>query len=178
MDFENEKTPLDMMRITIPNELEGLFREPPLLEGENANLYWGLLAAMIKDCKPQSFSDWIHVHDTVSNLLEEQRYKRVSTDLMRGEKFTALTYFLKQNDLNPALASEYFSEDPEERQEAVLLLTRYGITPALLQAKAAQANGAAIQMLENMTKRREKNRRKDRREDKQRRQADKDSQKP
>ena len=191
MDFEDEKTPIEKMGIKIPDRLEGLFDDPPLLEGEDANLYWGLFGAMIKDRNPQGFSEWIYVHDTVNKLWEEGRLKRASTGLMRGEMFSALMYFLRQihtdgqepeqteqtNFLQPIdyqppkpsaaekLAFKYFSKNPDERQEVILLLARYGITPAVLQAKAAQQNSDAIQMFEAMIGRREKGRRKLRRED-------------
>jgi hypothetical protein len=59
-------------------------------------------------------------------------------------------------------------------------LARYGITPAVLQAKAAQQNSDAIQMFEAMGARRGKERRKLRREDERlqrRRDSEKDSKK-
>jgi hypothetical protein len=200
MDSEDDKTPLG---IKIPDELEGLFGDPPLLEGEDPNRYWGLLAAMIREREPQSFSEWIYLHDTVSKLWEEQRLKRASTGLMRGEMFSALMYFLRkihtdgrvdtkqdvflqqlQIDYHLAKSSEveklafkYFSNNPKERQEVVSLLARYGITPAVLQAKAAQQNSDAIQMFEAMGARRGKERRKLRQEDERlqrRRDSDKD----
>jgi hypothetical protein len=201
MDFENEKTPLDMMGITIPNELEGLFAEPPLLEGEDPNLYWGLVSAMVKDRNPQNFLEWTYVLDMVSKLWEEGRLKRLSAGLMQGEVLSALMYFLEKIQINDEpyqtftaeqlsayrhakrreiekLAFKYFSKDPKEKQEVVTLLARYGITPATLQAKAAQENSDAIQMFETMITRRQKSRRKDCQEDEQRRQADKNSQRP
>ena len=52
------------------------------------------------------------------------------------------------------MAFKYFSEKSREKQEVVALLARYGITPAVLQAKAAQQNSDAIQMFEAMTARR------------------------
>jgi hypothetical protein len=36
----------------IPDQLKGLFCEPPLLEGEDPKLYWGLLAALVAEHKP------------------------------------------------------------------------------------------------------------------------------
>jgi hypothetical protein len=195
MDFEEEKSPLQRMGINVPDDLQGLFDDPPLLDGEDPNLYWGLFAAMIKERKPQSFSEWTYVHDMVSKLWEERRLKRASTGLMRGEMFGALVYFLRiiQSDgqepeqnkqiglprleltlsnfqpppLTAAekLAFKYFSKNPKERQEVISLLARYGITSAALQAKAAQQNSDAIQMFEAMIARREKGRRKLRRED-------------
>jgi hypothetical protein len=133
MDFEDDKTPLEQSGNRIPDELKGLFGDPPLLQGEDPNLYRGLLAALIKEREPQSFADWICVHDTVNKLWEEQRFKRVSTVLMRGETVGALKSLLKQSDLNPALATQYFSENPEERQKAVSLLASYGFSPTVLQ---------------------------------------------
>ena len=47
-------------------------------------------------------------------------------------------------------------------------MERYGITPAVLQAKAAQFNSDAIQMFEAMIARRERGRRKLRKEDERR----------
>jgi hypothetical protein len=173
MDIEDEKTPLEKLGVKIPDELEGLFGDPPLLEGEDPDLYWRLLSAMIKDRKPQGFTEWTNVHDTVNKIWEEQRLKRASTGLMRGEMFSALNYFLrdiyepeglKKTGASRALALQYFSEKPKEKREVVALLARFGITPAVLQAKAAQLNSDAIQMFEAMTARREKDRRKLRRE--------------
>jgi hypothetical protein len=138
VDIEVEKSPFRKLGIKIPDELEGLFGDPPLLEGEDPDLYWGLLAALIKDRKPQSFTEWTNVHDTVNKLWEEQRLKRASTGLMRGEMFDAMYHFLnkifevgglmKYGD-GRTLAHKYFSEKPKEKQEVVALLARYGITP-------------------------------------------------
>ena len=72
---------------------------------------------------------------------------------------------LKKVGESKALAFQYFSEKPKEKSELVALLARYGITPAVLQAKAAQQNSDAIQMFEAMIARREKGRRKLRQED-------------
>jgi hypothetical protein len=124
MDIEDEKTPLEKMGIKIPDELEGLFGDPPLLEGEDPHRYWGLLAALVKEREPQSFADWSYVHDTVNKLWEEGRLKRASTGLMRGEMFSALMYFLAQIYTDGGLqkfggaqdlAFKYFSTDPKEK---------------------------------------------------------------
>jgi hypothetical protein len=192
MDLEDEKTPLEKLGIRIPDELDGLFGDPPLLEAEDPNLYWGLLAGMIRDRNPQSFPEWIYVYDMVHKLWEEQRLKRASTGLMRGEMFNALMYFLTNISADGPLTSiigeggakdlafKYFSEKSREKREVVALLARYGITPAVLQAKAAQQNSDAIQMFEAMTARRERGRRKLRKEDegvRRRRESAKDSKK-
>src|SRR5579864_5487041 len=152
MNAEDEKTSLEKLGIRIPDEFDGLFGDPPLLEAEDPNLYWGLLAGMIRDRDPQSFDDWIYVYDMVHKLWEEQRLKRASTGLVRGEMFNALMYFLMNIGADGGLtriggprdlAFKYFSEKSREKQEVVALLARYGITPAVLQAKAAQQNSDA-----------------------------------
>jgi hypothetical protein len=174
MDIKDEKNPLEKFEIKTPDGLFGLLGDPPLLAGEDPDLYWSLLAWMIKDRKPQIFSEWVYVHDTVSKLWEEQRLKRASTGLMRAEMFKALKYFLPDihadGNLKKPLQAEklvfmYFSGNPKERQEVVSLLAKYGITEAVLQAKAAQENIGLMQMFEVMYARRGKERRKLRQED-------------
>ena len=48
------------------------------------------------------------------------------------------------------LAQKYFSKNAKEREEVNSLLNQYGLTPAVLQAKAAQLNIPALQMFERM----------------------------
>ena len=89
---------------------------------------------------------------SVTQLWEEQRFRRASTGLMRGEMLSALKYFFGQISSEGHLrkveeptkrAFAYFSANPKEREKVISLLARYGITPAVLQAKAAQLNGDA-----------------------------------
>jgi hypothetical protein len=132
-------------------------------------LYEGFLAAVIDERKPKTLPDWVYVYDEVTKLWEEQRLRRASAGLLRGEMFKALLYFLEQiaadgrlqkPGASRELAYKYFSNNPKEKQEVVALLAKYGITPVVLQAKAAQLNSDAVQMFEAMITRREKSRRK------------------
>jgi hypothetical protein len=161
-------------RLKIPDQLAGIFGDPPLLQGEDPKLYQALLDAVIDDRQPKGFEDWIYVYETVTKLWEEQRLRRASAGLLRSGMFRALRYFLIAihsdgglPDFAEAreLAFKYFHRDEKERKKVTSLLAQYGITPEALQAKAAQDNSDAVQMFEAMISRREKSRRKLRKED-------------
>ena len=102
--------------------------------------------------------DWIHVHDLVTQLWEEQRYRRASTALIRGGMLAALEYYLREISKSCFLhdwsvtekANQYFSTNPKERKEIVSLLAQYGITPSELLAKAAQLESHGVLTFERL----------------------------
>lgn len=138
--------------IEIPAELVSLFGEPPLLVGEDPALYWAIFTKLADDCEPQTIMDWIGVWDRTNFLWEEQRWRRVSVGLISGEMVKALEYHLvgKSMQMCGKLAKKYFSKSAKEREEVNSLLNQYGLTPAVLHAKAAQLNMSALQMCERM----------------------------
>jgi len=159
--------------IPFPEALKGLVDDPPLLEGEDPKLYWSLLAAVVEDEKPQSIMEYIDVIDQVNKVWEEQRLRRVSVGLIRGQTLTALKFFLEpiremKNHFN--LAREYFSDDPKERKEVESRLAQYGITPTEVHAKAAQLNRHTLQLFERMAVERANARRQLRKDKRNRRQ--------
>lgn len=164
----------------IPEELRGLFGNPPLLEGEDPKLYQSLLEAVIKDREPQKFMDWIAIYDLVPTLWEELRLKRASTGIIRVGMLDALEGILgaicKDNRIRipkipsktpEQMAFRFFDKDEEERKELRSLLAQYGITEVEIQARAAQLNSDAVQMFEGMISAREKKRRRLRKEQRQ-----------
>lgn len=161
--------------ITIPEDLKSLFYEPPLLEGEDPNLYWGLLGAVIDERKPRTVSDWIAVNDLVTKLWEERVFRRASNALIRGGTLSAVQHFLAEvrggedRVKQIAEAAKYFSDISKERNQMRSRLAKYGITPAELHAKAFEQNSEALQILERMISSRERGRRKLRKEDERRR---------
>jgi hypothetical protein len=182
MQEEINKADITTSEIRIPAQLKGLFCEPPLLEGEDPEFYWGLLAAVIDERRPETAADWIAVNDLVTKLWEEWVFRRASNALIRGGTLEALEYFLeevrkgenlkKTSDTGAHRACRYFSDNPKERNEIRSLLAQYGITSAELHAKAAQQNSDALQMFERMIASRERGRRKLRKEDDRRRRRD------
>src|SRR6476661_3111157 len=100
--------------------------------------------------------DWIHVHDLVTQLWEEQRFRRASAAIIRGGMLAALEYYLEEINMSSELpdfserfkkkAKQYFSANPKERKEVISLLAQYGITPSELIAKAAQLESNGVLM--------------------------------
>jgi hypothetical protein len=139
----------------IPKQLESLLGQPPLLEGEDREAYLALRSALIEDRQPKTVMDWIHVHDLVTQLWEEQRFRRASTALIRSGMLKAVEHFLKNIclalfDVPEQMALKYFSTDPEEREEVTSLLAQHGITASELHAKAAQLEGPGVLMFDRM----------------------------
>jgi hypothetical protein len=142
----------------IPKQLESLLAQPPLLEGEDREAYLALRAALIEDRQPETVMDWIHVHDLVTQLWEEQRYRRASAALIRGGMLAALEYYLREIYKNcfpvdwsvTQMANQYFSTNAEERKEVISLLAQYGITPSELLAKAAQLESNGVLTFERL----------------------------
>jgi hypothetical protein len=142
----------------IPKQLESLLGQPPLLEGEDREAYLALRSALIEDRQPKTVMDWIHVHDLVTQLWEEQRYRRASAALIRGGMLAALKYYLQEISKRCFLddwsveqkANQYFSTSAKERKEVVSLLAQYGITHSELLAKAAQLESNGVLTFERL----------------------------
>jgi hypothetical protein len=145
-------------KFEIPKQLESLLGQPPLLEGEDREAYLALRSALIEDRQPKTVMDWIHVHDLVTQLWEEQRYRRASAGLIRGGMLAALQYYLREISKSCFLgdwsvtekANQYFSDNPKERKEVISLLAQYGITPSELLAKAAQLESNGVLTFERL----------------------------
>jgi hypothetical protein len=88
--FLMESTSMEENKFEIPKQLESLLGQPPLLEGEDREAYLALRAALIEDRQPKTVMDWIHVHDLVTQLWEEQRYRRASAAIIRGAMLAAV----------------------------------------------------------------------------------------
>lgn len=96
MQEQTESPIIETSENKIPAQLRGLFCEPSLLEGEDPNLYWGLLAAVIDERKPVTPADWIAVNDLVTKLWDERVLKRASNALIRGGTLEALQHFFAE----------------------------------------------------------------------------------
>jgi hypothetical protein len=155
--------------IKIPDEVMGLFGEPPLVEGEDPKGYWGLVQAVANDRKPKGFMEWTDVFDFTNKIWEEQRLRRASAGVISGALLKAVMYFLEQANQDRSKAQKYFSQNPIEREQVMLALAQYGITSGTLQAKAAQSHLDMLKIFERMIETRENGRHKLRKEDERRR---------
>ena len=152
---------MEKCKIEIPKQLEGLLGPPPLLEGEDREAYLALRSLVIEEAQPKTVTDWVDVHDFVTQLWEEQRFRRASVAIIRGGMLAALEYYLEEIDKNVAdrpfysgglkkKAKQYFSANPKEKKEIISLLAQYGITPSELLAKAAQLESNGVLMFERL----------------------------
>jgi len=147
-------------KIEIPKELESLLGPPPLLEGEDREAYLALRSLVIEEARPKTVTDWVDVHDFVTQLWEEQRFRRASVAIIRGGMLAALEYFLEAIDKSTDFrdhygglkrkARQYFSANPKEKNEIISLLAQHGITPSELLAKAAQLESNGVLMFERL----------------------------
>ena len=152
---------MEKCKIEIPKALESLLGPPPLLEGEDREAYLALRSLVIEEAQPKTVTDWVDVHDFVTQLWEEQRFRRASVAIIRGGMLAALEYFLEEIDKCVTdlpfssgrlkkKARQYFSANPKERKEIISLLAQYGITPSELLAKAAQLESNGVLMFERL----------------------------
>jgi hypothetical protein len=174
LQLRDWKNAMDKCKIEIPKQFESLFGQPPLLEDENREAYYALRSAVIEDRQPETLTDWIYVHDLVTKLWEEQRLRRVSTELIGSAKLKAVKHFLEDicSNLCPSpfdepaeMALKYFSTNPKESKPVRSLLEQHGITASAIQAKAAQLESGGVLMFERMIAARENGRRMLRKED-------------
>jgi len=160
LQLQDWRTAMEKSKIEIPKQLESLLGQPPLLEGEDREAYLALRSAVIEDRQPKTVMDWIHVHDLVTQLWEEQRFRRASAAIIRGGMLAALQYYLEEIDKSSDFpdssggfqkkARQYFSANPEVRKEVISLLAQYGITTSELLAKAAQLESNGVLMFERL----------------------------
>jgi hypothetical protein len=150
---------MEKCKIEIPKQLEGLLGPPPLLEGEDREAYLALRSLVIEEAQPKTVTDWVDVYDFVTQLWEEQRFRRASVAIIRGGMLAALEYFLEKIDKCadfPSFGSlkkkarKYFSANPKEKKEIISLLAEHGITPSELLAKAAQLESNGVLMFERL----------------------------
>jgi hypothetical protein len=155
-------------RVEIPDQFKTLLSKPFLLQGEDAKLYDGLRAALIEDRRPQSFDDWMEIHDHLTLLWEEHRLRRLSTGLMDGELHRAIKHYLVHTaggelpELKEAfdLYCDYLLGTQATRKKVLNELKSRGISLDALYAKSAQLSSDTLQFFNSMMTDRAKRRRK------------------
>jgi hypothetical protein len=190
MQKETRENAIERCKRKIPAGLCGLFSEPPLLEGEDPNLYWGSVEAVIDERKPETASDWIAVNDLVTKLWEERLLRQASNALVRGGMIQKIGNYMAAEEngservhglqdaemlqLKRAAAArrwleDYYKKNPNDRTPVASLLARFGMTEPELYAKVFEGNREVLQTFERMIAARERGRRKLRKEDERRR---------
>jgi hypothetical protein len=146
--------------------MDDLFGEPPLLEGEDKQRYLRLYAAVEADIQPKSFFDQMQVREQTDKIWEELRYKRSSAALIDSVHVEALASLLGpiyEHKMTLSTASKaavsFYGGDPKAKKDGAAVMNQYGITEAMIQAKAMQMIGGTLQLLDRMISNRENARR-------------------
>ena len=142
--------------------IEMYLGRPALLEGEDEAHYLRLQTAVFEDMNPNSIFDYIIVRDIVDKLWEERRCKRAAMALISGGTAEALRYYL--SEIYSGVEADdfwdkYCNGDAKGRKEAMSVLAQHGITPAQIQAKAAQLESTGLLLFDRMIASRENGRR-------------------
>jgi hypothetical protein len=135
---------------------------PPLLEGEDEAHYLRLQTAVFENMNPDGIFDYIIVRDIVDKLWEEQRCKRAAMALISGGTTEALRHYL--NEIYSGVEADdfwdkYCNGDAKGRKDVMSVLAQHGITPAQIQAKAAQIESTGLLLFDRMIASRENGRR-------------------
>ena len=133
--------------------VSALLQAPALAAGENIADYRALVDEVWAAVQPKGFFDQLIVSDLCHALWEEQRFRRQQSALPAATRMKALACLLvsigfEQNAL--AVACDYFGDDGEERNKAVALVRRFGITEDAINAQASQDNLHILSALERL----------------------------
>jgi hypothetical protein len=136
-----------------PALVSALLQAPALAAGENIADYRALVDEVWAVVQPKDFFDRLIVSDLCHALWEEQRFRRQQTALPGATRMKALACLLvsigfEQNAV--AVACDYFGDDGEERNKAVGLVRRLGITDDAINAQASQDNLQILSVLERL----------------------------
>jgi hypothetical protein len=150
----------------VTNKIDDLFGKPSLINGEDEGRYLRLRAAVEAELKPKTVFDWMMVNDQTDKYWEELRYKRGSAALIDSAHIEALATLLdpifaqKMSLINANKAAiNFYSADPKAKKEVTAVMTQYGITEAMVQAKAMQIIGGTLQLFDRLITSRQSSRR-------------------
>jgi hypothetical protein len=108
----------------------------------------------------------MQVREQTDKIWEELRYKRNSAALIDSFHVEALASLLSpiyDNKMTLTSAGQaavkFYSGDPKAKKEVTAVMAQYGITEAMIQAKAMQLIGGTLQLFDRMISNRENARR-------------------
>ena len=81
--LENRTATNDDRKITF-EEIKEFLGTPPLTRGESEEAFWKWFSVFADDHQPESFSDWLEVHDYAVKQWEQNRLQRSHSALIEG----------------------------------------------------------------------------------------------
>lgn len=151
----------------VPPEVRPLLGPGWIIEGEDPELYEGLLAQVGAAVQPRDLIDWLLLKDVVALTWEIQRTRRQRASLMRTARHDAmqsiLTKLLPREGIRMSgeerevdrLARQWFSGDEEAIAVVDELLAAAGLSEADVVARSLSVNAQELDRLDQQNERHE-----------------------
>jgi hypothetical protein len=120
--------------VTAP-ALTDVFGQPPLLRGEDANLYDALFARVVAAARPRDVFEWILLKDYADLAWDVFRLRRAKTGLVNGEQRRAVIMLLQKCGLPLGLGDQWHS-NPDFKASVLKRLADGGIDEEVVAAEA------------------------------------------
>jgi len=136
-----------------PLDTTWLLQQTTLAPGENPDDLIRVIAEIEDAFKPKTLFERFEATDFVNAVWEERRYSHQRLALTAAVRFKALiclvTPLAEAFGIDPITAAyDYFGTSPERHTDISILLARYGITNAAINAQAADLQAAAMTLLD------------------------------
>src|SRR6266478_4570631 len=130
-----------------------LVQQTTLAPGENPEDLTRVIAEIEDAFKPKTLFERFEATDFVNAVWEERRYSHQRLALTAAVRFKALICLVtplgEAFGIDPITAAyDYFGTSPERHTDISILLARYGITDAAINAQAADLQAAAMTLLD------------------------------
>jgi hypothetical protein len=145
-------------KITL-DEIKELLEKPPLIRGESEEAFWKRFAVLADEHQPESFSDWLEVHDYAVKQWEHDRLQRSNSALIEGVMFQAVRNLVKpfchpliSEDIEYAtkIAHDFYFGDDEEMEQAREKLRGFRITDEQILAEAMRLRAKELVVFDRM----------------------------
>ncbi len=146
----------------IPDEMNSLFDQRPLIKGEQAEDYEQLLAGLIAEVDPKGMTEWVWVKDLADNIWESLRLRRIkATSITIGMQRAGRKLLVslmppeEGNEFERATKAEklvldYLGGDADATKTLVTVLKRGDLTLDALSAMSVSDNLEALERLDRM----------------------------
>jgi hypothetical protein len=156
--MENPMPSNDDRKITM-DEIKALLEKPPLIRGESEEAFWNWFSAFADEHQPESFSDWLEVHDYAVKQWEQNRLQRSNSALVEGVQYRALRnlvmpFFTRLNsvslDYGSQISHDFFFGNDKKKEQARYNLGSLGITDDQILAEAMQIRAKELVVFDRM----------------------------
>jgi hypothetical protein len=148
----------DDRKITL-DEIQALLEKPPLIRGESEEDFWKWFSVFVDEHQPESFSDWLEVHDIAVKQWEKNRLQRSNSALIEAVMFQALRNLVKPFchpliaegiEYATKIAHDFYFGDDEEMERARDKLVGFRITEDQILAEAMQMRAKELVVFDRM----------------------------